>query len=68
MAKIYDYTRFKILREIKDLENFVRLKYEQAKKNEFMWFDHYTVTNARSRVDELKKELEALNDSSISEE
>lgn len=68
MAKVYDYTRFKILREIRDLENFVRQKYDEAKTTEFMWFDHYSVTHARSRVDQLRKELEALNDSSVSEE
>jgi hypothetical protein len=68
MAKVYDYNRFKILREIKDLENFVRRKYDEAKTMEFMWFDHYSVAHARSRVEQLKKELEALNDSPVSEE
>lgn len=68
MAKVYDYARFKILREIKDLESFVRHKYEQAKVSENMWFDHYGIRHAHERIGQLQKELEALNDSPVVEE
>ena len=66
MAKIYDYARLKILREIKDLENFVRTKYEESKKTEHMWFDHYRVSHTRMRIDELYRQLNEMdNDSPI---
>lgn len=66
MAKVYDYARFKILREIKDLENFVRTKYEESKKTEYMWFDHYSVSYTRMRIDELYRQLNEMdNDSPI---
>jgi hypothetical protein len=69
MAKVYDYTRFKILREIRDLEEFVRQKYESSKNaSEFVWFDHYSVAHARARVEQLRKQLEELDDSPFSQE
>lgn len=68
MAKVYQYSQFKILREIKDLQNFVQKKYQDAKSSEFMWFDHYSVSHARLRIEQLKTELEKMdNDTPLSE-
>lgn len=68
MAKIYCFTRYKLNRELNELRSFVADKYKYNRTApSTIWFDHYSITMAQHRIDEIVMQLRNLSDTTVSE-
>ena len=61
MAKIYDFEKYKLRKELRELERFLEQKYALSREFKMMWFDHYSVTATQKRISEIKEKLKELD-------
>lgn len=62
MAKLYCFIRYKLNRELNELRTFVADKYKYNRTApSTIWFDHYSITMAQQRIDEIVSQLRELN-------
>lgn len=58
MAKTYCFIRYKLIRELDELRTFVAEKYKYNRTApSTIWFDHYSITMAQQRIDEILLQL-----------
>lgn len=60
MAKIYCLMTYRLHKELKELREFVESKYKYNQESPTMWFDHYSVTMAQTRIREIQSLLREL--------
>lgn len=61
MAKIYNFERYKLRKELRELELFLEQKYALSREFKMIWFDHYSVTATQRRISEIKEKLKELD-------
>lgn len=65
MAKVYSFEKFKIRQRIKELQNAIAVKTEQAKNERVFWFNHYTILEFHKEINVLSEQLKDLENDTL---
>ena len=62
MGKVVSLEKYRIIKQIRNLQEDLSARIDYCEKNGYVWIDHYTIREAHNKICELKKMLEDVSD------
>jgi hypothetical protein len=62
MGKVVSIDKYRIMKEIRSLQESLTARIEYCERNGYVWIDHYTIRQTHEKIGELKRKLEDTGD------